>query len=143
MTREEAYNRIDAIIARHEIDYDYVTITSMLDYDALRMARKALEQEPFMNKPRVANQICHEDKVKVLDKIKSYIDHIRNTGMGKKKSLEFIEKFVDGLNAESEGEGMTCEDCILDGTGACSRGAGRAVDDEPCEDFLTESKEND
>lgn len=46
MTREEAYNRIDAIIARHEIDDDYVTITSMLDYDALRMARKALEQEP-------------------------------------------------------------------------------------------------
>lgn len=45
MTREEAYNRIDAIIARHEIDDDYVTITSFLDYDALRMAIKALEQE--------------------------------------------------------------------------------------------------
>lgn len=44
MTREEAYNRIDAIIARHEIDDEYVTITSLLDYDALRMARKALEQ---------------------------------------------------------------------------------------------------
>ena len=46
MTREEAYNRIDAIIAKHEIDDEYVTITSFLDYDALRMARKALEQEP-------------------------------------------------------------------------------------------------
>ena len=46
MTREEAWNRIDVIIARHEIDDDYVTITSILDYDALRMARKALEQEP-------------------------------------------------------------------------------------------------
>ena len=46
MTKEEAYNRIDAIIARHEIDDDYVTITSILDYDALRMGRKALEQEP-------------------------------------------------------------------------------------------------
>jgi hypothetical protein len=32
--------------------------------------------------------------------------------------------------------GMTCCDCILDGTDACSRGAGRAVDDEPCEDYL-------
>ena len=46
MTREEAFNRIDSIIARHEIDDDYVTITSLLDYDALRLARKVLEQEP-------------------------------------------------------------------------------------------------
>ena len=38
----------------------------------------------------------------VLDKIKGYVDHIRNTGMGKKKSLEFIEKFIEGLKAESE-----------------------------------------
>ncbi len=36
----------------------------------------------------------------MLDKIKGYIDHISNTGMGKKKSLEFIEKFVKGLKAE-------------------------------------------
>ena len=43
MTREEAYNRIDAIIAKYEIDEEYVTITSALDYDALRTARKALE----------------------------------------------------------------------------------------------------
>jgi len=46
MTREEAYNRIDAIIARHEIDDVYVTITNYKDYDALRMAREILEQEP-------------------------------------------------------------------------------------------------
>ena len=43
---------------------------------------EALEQEP------------------ILDKIKGYVDHIRNTGMGKKKSLEFIEKFVEGLKVE-------------------------------------------
>lgn len=40
----------------------------------------------------------------VLDKIKGYIDHIKNTGMGKKKSLEFIEKFIEGLKTESEGK---------------------------------------
>lgn len=45
MTREEAWNRIDAIIAKYEIDDEYVTITSILDYDALRLARKLLEQE--------------------------------------------------------------------------------------------------
>lgn len=38
----------------------------------------------------------------VLEKIKGYVNHIRNTGMGKKKSLEFIEKFIEGLRAESE-----------------------------------------
>ena len=45
---------------------------------------EALEQEP------------------ILDKIKGYINYIRNTGMGKEKSLEFIEKFIEGLKAESE-----------------------------------------
>lgn len=38
----------------------------------------------------------------VLDKIKGYINHVKNTGLGKKKSLEFIEKYIDGLKAESE-----------------------------------------
>lgn len=46
MTREEAYNKIDAVFAKHEIDDEYVTITNSKDYDALRMARKLLEQEP-------------------------------------------------------------------------------------------------
>ena len=52
MTREEAYNRIDAIIEKHEIDDVYVTITNFKDYDALRMARKLLEQEPILDKIR-------------------------------------------------------------------------------------------
>ena len=46
MAREEAYNRIDAIIAKHEIDDENVTIANSMDYDALRIARKLLEQEP-------------------------------------------------------------------------------------------------
>ena len=43
-----------------------------------------------------------EQEEPILDKIKGYVDHIRNTGMGKKKSLEFIEKFVEGLKAETQ-----------------------------------------
>ena len=46
MTREEAYSRIDAIIEKHEVDDVYVTINNHKDYDALRFARKLLEQEP-------------------------------------------------------------------------------------------------
>ena len=36
-----------------------------------------------------------------------------------------------------------CTDCILDGTDACPRGAGRAVDDEICEEFIDEKEEGD
>ena len=32
----------------------------------------------------------------------------------------------------------TCENCILNNTDACSRGAGRAIDDTPCKDFVSE-----
>ena len=44
------------------------------------------------------------ERDELLDKIKGYVDHIRNTGMGKKKSLEFIEKFIEGLKVESADE---------------------------------------
>ena len=40
MTREEVYSRIDAIIAKYEIDDEYVTIANPKDYEALRIARK-------------------------------------------------------------------------------------------------------
>ena len=35
----------------------------------------------------------------------------------------------------------TCDNCIIDGTDACTRGAGRAVNDNICENFLEESEE--
>jgi len=54
--------------------------------------RDQLAMRDFREKP----------KTDVLDKIRGYVNHIRNTGMGKKKSLEFIEKFIEGLKAESE-----------------------------------------
>ena len=44
------------------------------------------------------------ERDELLDKIKGYVDHIRNTGMGKKKSLDFIEKFIEGLKVESADE---------------------------------------
>lgn len=39
--------------------------------------------------------------------------------------------------------GSNCTACILDGTDACSRGAGRAVDGRVCEDFVGESEDTE
>lgn len=35
---------------------------------------------------------------------------------------------------------MTCDNCILDLTDACPKGAGRAIDDEICKDFIGEGE---
>ena len=51
------------------------------------------------------------------------------------KLEEALEAFMKFANKCKDGE-KSCADCILDGTDACSRGAGRAVDDEICEDFV-------
>jgi len=40
----------------------------------LKDYKRLKEQEPFMYKPCVANQICHEDKVKALGKIRAEIE---------------------------------------------------------------------
>ena len=70
---------------------------------------KALEQEPFMNKPCVAHQICHEDKVKVLEKIRAEIkqmdfdfgDYYDRTDTIREMVLTVIDKY----KAESEVKG--------------------------------------
>lgn len=78
MTREEALKRVDGYLTLAL--GAYLPIDNCEEVDEIL---KALKQEP------------------ALDKIKDYINHIRNTGLGKKKSLEFLEKYIDGLKAES------------------------------------------
>ena len=72
MTREEAYNRIDDIIAKHEL----VAIISRLDYDALRMAKEALAQKPCKD------SISREDALLAL------------TGEWTEPSDELIHRFI-------------------------------------------------
>lgn len=59
-------------------------------------------QEPFMNKPCVAHQICHEDKIKVLDKIRSDVINIAD---GKQSiKVRSVLRIIDKYKAESEVE---------------------------------------
>lgn len=120
MTREEAYNRIDVIIAKNEIDDEYVTITNPKDYDALRIARKALEQEPCEDcisrqavieafKPRgIAEDVwqeCYEcrvlsslppvtskPKTDVLDKIRAEIKEAQTYKMFEGEDTVYVER---------------------------------------------------
>lgn len=67
MTRKEAWNRIDAIIEKHEVDDVYVTINNNKDYDALRFARKLLEQESCedtISRQDAINANCYNCSIK-------------------------------------------------------------------------------
>lgn len=79
----------------------------------LKDYKRLLEQEPFMNKPCVANQMCHEDKVKVLDKIRAEIMdfeeelfHRPNTDYtdyaAVRYCVQIIDKYREPTGAESE-----------------------------------------
>lgn len=55
-------------------------------------------REPFINKPCVSEVACHEDKVKVLEKIKTEIEHMipfsKEALSMKLGMLEIIEKYM-------------------------------------------------
>ena len=72
------------------------------------MAIKALEQEPFINKPCVAHKVCHEDKIKVLDRIRDEIKgmtptyHNLDWSITDLVPISEVLKLVDKYKAESE-----------------------------------------
>lgn len=75
-------------------------LISDTEYDRLKKALNSLRiDEMYQLEMENAEEFIPKS---VLDKIKGYVDHIRNTGMGKKKSLEFIEKFIEGLKEDME-----------------------------------------
>ena len=78
---------------------------TLIDY-----AIKALEQEPFINKPCVSSGVCEHDKQKVLDKIRAEIEQARyglvNDGLD--IALNILDKYkpeceVDNGNDEQRG----------------------------------------
>jgi len=62
-------------------------------------------QEPFINKPCVAHQVCHEDKVKILDKIRAEINTMPCAITSMKEIYVNRDKVIDIIDkckAESE-----------------------------------------
>jgi len=73
---------------------------------AFAMAIKALEQEPFINKPCVSSGVCEHDKQKILDKIRAEIEQITDTmGVSYNQYVSKIDvlRIIDKYKAESEG----------------------------------------
>lgn len=106
MTREEATNILHGIRAENlNLDNAYTKDK----YEALGMAIKALEQEPFINKPCVSSGVCEHDKNEVLNKIRAEIEQLPTYNIFtyenylasefKHDALDVIDKY----KAESEG----------------------------------------
>lgn len=93
MTREEAIK-----LLTQYIDYDSETPDYYEMEKACKLAIKALEQEPFMNKPCISSKVCEHDKEVVLDKIRAeileYIDDLDTA----KEICDIFDKY----KAESE-----------------------------------------
>ena len=61
--------------------------------DIFKAIVKALEQEPFINKPCVSSEVCEHDKQKALDKIRAEIEQIEING-----HIRDVECFRAGIN---------------------------------------------
>lgn len=65
---------------------------------------KALEQEPFINKPCVSNGVCEHDKQKVLDKIRAEIVDLGRRTMNDNRAsgIWACRDIIDKYKADSE-----------------------------------------
>lgn len=118
MTNEEAKayfidsNKQIISVAKDENMYNYETqqieyVFMRRDFEAKELAIKALEQQPFINKPCISEGICHEDKMNVLNKIRAEIEQIADEERKYDEKwaigLRYAVKIIDKYKAESEG----------------------------------------
>ena len=107
MTNEEKQKAINAL--KISAPVKAVTQEEFNDYiQTLNRVMDWLEQEPFMNKPCVAHQICREDKNKVLDKIRAEIKHLHNHPkldfIKNDEIVDMVLEIIDKCKVESEGD---------------------------------------
>ena len=71
MTREDAIKILKAKI--DTMEDGAICCNYGNDKEVFDMAIKALEQEPFMNKPCISVGVCEHDKMQMLDNLKAEI----------------------------------------------------------------------
>ena len=109
MTREEAIANLKTIMLAY-IEPPPTKEQIKIINDTFDMAIKALEQEPFINKPCVSTEACKYDKNKVLDKIRAEIEEARKCyevsmdyiDAAKEHELGWVLEIIDMYKAESE-----------------------------------------
>lgn len=96
----------DAISREEAIDACNQSVNILEATDRIKDLPPVTPQEPFMNKPCVAHQVCHEDKVKILDKIRAEIDKqydgVRTYNLSCAEGLEMALGIIEKYKAESE-----------------------------------------
>lgn len=59
-------------------------------------------REPFINKPCVSEQACHEDKMRVLEKIEAEMQDIMIVSQDEERIYQEIKSIIDKYKVESE-----------------------------------------
>lgn len=74
-------------------------------YQEHKLTLELLEEEPFINKPCISSGVCEHDKNKVLDKIRTEIQKLRNCSCNCSDGIiDDVEDILDKYKGESEGE---------------------------------------
>ena len=74
-------------------------------YEEHKLILELLEQEPFINKPCISEEVCREDKIQVLDKISQEIEQIadkeqeydKKWAIGLRYAVKIIDKYKQGV----------------------------------------------
>lgn len=85
----------DAISREEAIDACNQSVNILEATDRIKDLPPVTPQEPFMNKPCVAHQVCHEDKVKILDKIRAIVDEWQSDTWTDNLSYECMIKITE------------------------------------------------
>lgn len=85
MTREDAIEFGNMWLEANE-DCKDLDVDDRNTYKFFQIAIKALEQEPFINKPCVSSGVCEYDKNKVLDKLDEIITDALDKSTDQKES---------------------------------------------------------
>lgn len=104
MTREEAINILREVAKYIAYDNYYAGHSSAEVREALTVLEEDVENFEALNAINLDLADENEDLVERIGKLIGYIDYLRNTSQGKKKSLNLLEKAVKGQLEEIRAE---------------------------------------